>query len=499
MLRLMIVDDEKNARDGLKAFVPWQSLGVLVAGEAEDGAAALEMLREVKPDLVLCDVRMPRMNGIDFAQKAKEVLPDCSIIFLSGFSDQEYLRSALRLGATDYIEKPLNIPELERAVRRVVTRLHEEAKTRAEHQANVLRALLGPEARLNRDSAGEGIASFLAGTRYRAWQLDAGAPAAGQPLEDWRERLAALPFTLLYAQGIEGRLTLLTRDLSPAEEARLEGVLLGERQGAGQGECALALSAEGQAWELPGLVSQAAEALDRRYLLGGTCPIRFELLNDLVFDQPPARLAGQLRALLGAGDTGGAVSFLNLVEEQLGGAHRTSDETARAVISALSAEVFSYLNSLSPGRRAREARLRDLLAGANAGSLQSALAGLVRQLRPEGGDQAPAPQIEGRILDIERYIQQNYHRDITLGELADAAGLSLNYLCSSYKQAFGMTIVQSILKKRMEEACALLEDSRLPVAEVARRAGFEDANYFSRAFRKLLGMSPSAYRMSIRP
>ncbi len=132
MVRLMIVEDEENTRRGLRQFVPWGELGVSEICEAEDGLEALKVFAEENPDLILSDVRMPRMNGLEFARRIHECAPDCKIIFLSGFSDKEYLKAAIKLGAVDYIEKPLVMSELKAVVRRAVEEIDRLRRRREE-------------------------------------------------------------------------------------------------------------------------------------------------------------------------------------------------------------------------------------------------------------------------------------------------------------------------------------------------------------------------------
>lgn len=119
MLKVIVVDDEVMTRRGLIDFVPWEEHGFEVYGEAADGEEALDLARRVHPDLAICDIRMPKMDGITFAQHLKEIVPECRLIFLSGYSDKEYLKSAIKLNAVDYLEKPVNMQELNALLLRV--------------------------------------------------------------------------------------------------------------------------------------------------------------------------------------------------------------------------------------------------------------------------------------------------------------------------------------------------------------------------------------------
>jgi len=117
MSKLLLVDDESVTRRGLLRSVPWAALGVSEIREARDGVEALRLTRQFRPDIVVTDVRMPRLNGIDLAIEIRKQLPAVKLIFISGYSDKEYLRSAIRLGAVDYVEKPINLEEFTQAIR----------------------------------------------------------------------------------------------------------------------------------------------------------------------------------------------------------------------------------------------------------------------------------------------------------------------------------------------------------------------------------------------
>ena len=121
MVKLLIADDESFTRQGILETMPWEALNISEIWEAYDGQNALEILKEFEPDILLTDVRMPRLNGIELSFKIKELYPNCSIIFMSGFSDKEYLKSAIHLKAISYVEKPIDLEELENSIKSAVT------------------------------------------------------------------------------------------------------------------------------------------------------------------------------------------------------------------------------------------------------------------------------------------------------------------------------------------------------------------------------------------
>ena len=109
---VVIIDDEPWTREVVKHLGQWKELGLSIVGEASDGDLGLEMVRELRPDIILTDVRMPYLNGIDLVRTLRAEGNKAQVIFFSGYDDSSYIRSALRLGASDYLLKPIKPNEL---------------------------------------------------------------------------------------------------------------------------------------------------------------------------------------------------------------------------------------------------------------------------------------------------------------------------------------------------------------------------------------------------
>ena len=105
-MKLLIVDDEELTRTGVISSIDWKALGIEVVLQADDGMNGLEMAKKYHPEIILCDVRMPRMTGIAMLEKLENILPDSMPSFMSGQSDKEQLKAAIKLKAGSYIEEP---------------------------------------------------------------------------------------------------------------------------------------------------------------------------------------------------------------------------------------------------------------------------------------------------------------------------------------------------------------------------------------------------------
>lgn len=126
MTRVLIVDDEKYVRMGIKSETDWSLIGCEVVGEAANGIEGLEAAETLRPDLVISDIRMPKMDGIEMAEKIIERCPGTKVIFLTAYNEFEYARQAIRIGVSDYLLKPFQDGELEGSIQRLL-HLHPNA------------------------------------------------------------------------------------------------------------------------------------------------------------------------------------------------------------------------------------------------------------------------------------------------------------------------------------------------------------------------------------
>jgi len=128
-MKLLIVDDEFLTRQGLANEIPVVELGISAIELADDGDSGYQLAIEFCPDIILADVRMPTLNGIDMAIKIQQILPNCKFIFMSGFSDIEYLKSAIDLHALKYVEKPIAMEEVVFALHQGMQMIKKEIQT----------------------------------------------------------------------------------------------------------------------------------------------------------------------------------------------------------------------------------------------------------------------------------------------------------------------------------------------------------------------------------
>lgn len=127
-LTVLIADDETMPRITLRDHLPWENLQVEKVVLASDGLEALAQAKKCHPDIIISDMKMPHLNGLELAAAVRDFLPACQFIFLSGYTDKEYLKGAIKLKAASYVEKPIDLDEIANAIREVVTELQQSFK-----------------------------------------------------------------------------------------------------------------------------------------------------------------------------------------------------------------------------------------------------------------------------------------------------------------------------------------------------------------------------------
>ena len=125
-LKMMIVDDEPLMRQGLKVFFDWEKYSITEVIEAENSKCAIEISKSKKPDIVISDIRMPEIDGLELIAKLKIIIPDTVFIIISGYSDFEYAKQAISLGVLHYLVKPIHSAELHDVMIKCISKIEEQ-------------------------------------------------------------------------------------------------------------------------------------------------------------------------------------------------------------------------------------------------------------------------------------------------------------------------------------------------------------------------------------
>jgi two-component system response regulator YesN len=516
---VIIADDEPRIRKALVEIIDWESLGFEVCATAHDGQDALEKIEQNGCDLLVTDIRMPRLSGLDLIRRLREDARPLKIIILSGYEDKEYLRSAIQFSVESYLLKPINPDELysilgntaesldrELSERRFVSRGIQSLKdnTFSRFLRNEIRA---SEFRNKLDSLG--LSRFMTWSDYgcgilRFYQREETAELFRPLHTDETEERELLPFTgrrlpeggsSLVFRDTEGHVVLFYSSSFPLEEFFRSYAREVERRF----DTAVILVSGGMAErpeELVGAYEKARQMQHYALIHRGS---RLYLPSDteeyLGRERPAAAVDfQQITRFLRENDPDGLKALVTECMETEEG--RSLPELRQTVVDFMFGIVSSIREQeqdLDGILEALEISLETISAcGSSAELLNSTLelcdrafAFLERTLYSDYSQ---------LVREIVGYIHSHYGEGISLKYLAREMGLTSSYMGQIFRKDTGVGFSEFVNRYRIEQSCLLLKDTNLKISEIARQTGFQDVHYFLKIFKKYRDQSPSEFR-----
>lgn len=524
--RIVLIDDEKNIVEGLKVLIDWEALDCEIAGSAHDGRAGIELIRSLEPDIVISDIRMPQMTGLDMIRAVSE-FSEARFIILSGYSDFEYAKTGISLGVTDYVLKPVDEDELIAAVRRACAEIghrRQELRDRQNLEEECARAVACARDYLLRDFASgyfetdeealralDGIDLPFGDGWHTALYFQLSENAAVPDAEALRGELAALlEQTLQVACGVfrcaphacAAVLTTPARLDPHALSAAANSVryALCKRFGSpvtvGIGEPC------GQICRIPQSCQQAQHALMYQIVRGENSVNAFsETLESAHFvTLVPQELWKNYKNSLSKLDSAAIGRAIDAIFDEiiqmrampLMGIQINSLNIVLTCISSLS-ELSASFSGVTPSGIAEIRGIYSIRSIETIQSLvKSVVAGLV------AGSRAADSQM-GLIPRVQAYLKENLCGEISLVSAAQEFHLSPVYLCQLFKKETGQLFTDYITGLKMDKAKELLAGRGMMVYEAAQELGYKDTKYFSRLFEKRTGMKPADFRKQEQP
>ncbi|MFC4810836.1 response regulator [Paenibacillus sp. GCM10023250] len=540
--KVLLVDDEPPITRNLEKVIPWSMLGLEIAGTAKNGVEALELLTANPADLVLCDIRMPVMDGLELVRQIRERGLPCDVIMLSGYQDFAYTRSAIQYGVKDYILKPIPYDELTGVIARVMAERRKRMQREQEEQRKLERIIdLANEKLLYdvlmdyTDSTPDnwllaGQEQLLGEPKYTLIVLD--IDVCSEDVRDWRDwpdkerkrwnfavcsilrdalRRGELPHSVIQMRDGEWCVLVLGgaddppgRGGADAERDQLCGkrvigwaelLLKSVRQHAKLGLHA------GVYYKIAAMneLSAAYAAVRRGMQLaaddaaiafyGGEQPAACELGRTLW------EIAERLIAAMKRGDAAGVDAEQRRIAERLQGAGGVPEGRLKAWLHFLALHLMRELKEAGLLLREQEEALwrkmdrrfgvKDLLAA-------------IRQASSEGAARSTDKRKHSELLmaQAKHYIDRHLFRDLSVEEAATHVGLSTSHFSLLFKGAYGETFIEYVTRQRMETAKALLQDTPKTVAQIAKEVGYSERRYFTKVFMKYTGQNPTEFRIA---
>lgn len=523
MIKLMIVDDEAIFREYMRTSFDFENYGFTICCEAKNGREALEMMAKHEPDVVLTDINMPHLDGLSLSEKLLEQNPDLGIVLISGHSEFDYAKRAVKIGVSDYILKPFEKEELMLTLLKLKDHLYQTVESDKLSEKNPLKASLmsallnleiTPDDDLMNRLKSEGLGKVSDRYIVAALAID-NIDVRWHDLEEkmlWRFAVMNIldEHMALHAHhhsfyDFEGNIISLLevpRDVTDYDDSYLGhlktliNTYLGFTVTLGIGTVH-----EG----IPGIrtsYQEAISALGRKFMLGTNRAIHYEAHpsgnQDISFYT--AVTHRQLLVHLGKMDKAGCGQLLSEIFAQI---------HARGLQEDYSSIIYMSMMSILLSHIAQSGKSVDDVLGPDF-SLETYL-----------NKRATCKEWEARILALYEgvidhqknhkpsrsatvaakamaYIQAHYHLSgLTVKDIASDQYINQTYLRSMFKAEVGTTVSDYITTLRLENAKALLGERKYRLADIAERVGYADASYFSKSFKKYYGLSPSQYEKSL--
>jgi two-component system response regulator YesN len=511
-MSILVADDEHLVRKGIRHLLADQPDYRIVA-DAANGQEALQKARELKPNIVILDVKMPVMDGLETLKELNQLSPGSKTIILSGHNDFTFAQQALKFGANDYLLKPTNLQELMAALERAKTHILEDKDTQntlsngmsaitEQFYVSLLRNELPAteiseklrSLKVEEKSASVLLISF--DDRYRL-KSEKSEQEYRRLCLDMKQRIKALldkelqrPIPVLHLDYLECVVVYFS---SQKPEARsLAKMILAKVKGEYPFTVAV-----GSKRSLP-LINEsyrdAREKIKNRLLIGGKRVIS-ETAGTTTEQTPyPEEIEKLITKAIRFGDCEQVQAAVKSMFETVAG-HLSSPEAWTHLSYHLLELAYSVLTDLEVFSNERISLFEKSGEIPNLTSAEDIryfvtrnltdIAALIRSMNT-----GPSIAIRKAIS----YINDNYADRIALQDVAQYTCLSPNYLSQLFKQETGRSFLEYLTHCRVEAAKKLLVQSNLTISEIAFKLGYDMPSYFSEVFKKSEDLTPSQYR-----
>lgn len=532
MLKMFIVDDEDMEREGIRNLHAWEQSGVTIIGEAWNGLSALEALANVEPDVVITDVRMPGMSGLEFAAKLKQRYPAVKFIFISGYEDFDAARNAVDVNAVAYLMKPINrvvlIRTIEKTIGKIVEEKHrEEEGHRLKHQVEaslpVLREqflrdmLLGIERvegeRTIQQAKQYGLSLPHGQTAVMVVKRESSGLDDDEKLERQHSlsinvyqelsRLIHEATQLPPVMTRESEFTIVIpcsdavspEDMEEHLEQTAESWLAHlERMTGVRVTIGIAMADDGVT-RIHHMYRRARMAVNRKFYLGSQHVIWYE--DDEGTPGEPVLLVQRMKVELAEAIwTADADKIEHMITTCLQGRQMKREQAwfvaADLMNTALQAvaERKDLLRTIleqggAPWDKMLQPETIDELSEWVVSYIQG-IAGLAKACRGKKNEQV--------VQTIKQCVLEEYMTDLTVEYLAGKVYLAPGYVRKLFKNETGATLKDYIVQTRMNKACELLRRPDYKVNEVAHAVGYENVSYFCAVFKNFYGTTPGEFK-----
>lgn len=502
MYRVFIVDDEPFIIDGLYDVVDWAAFGLEITGSAENGLEALEALRDTPADIVITDISMPEMTGLELIRELRGLKPGLKFIVLSGFNEFDYIKEGLRLGIENYLLKPINFDELQETLAGTVEKLNAEDADRLfrAHDNRILRDNI-----LSRWLSGR-IAPAELAERAALLQLKLDKPYLLTAVVRTGELIAEVSHAAeRMAEQIPGLIPFLDPDgdlvililLDKPEEGKIKALetFSGLRERVVSGKIRISL---GTVEELDSgaqrSYSNAKKAQEYFLVLDPPDLMDYEQLGTGSQAEEPD-MAGEWQEYARLIASRNKEALLDKIEETFKRAQRLEGVTP-AIIQSMAVELMIRLKmELKEIKQADQPELyREGFERVLKADTMEELAALVKEAAEVTVDALLRDVKSPVIAQVLSYVHEHYNEALSLKALSQQYNIHPVYLGHLFSKETNESFTEYINKYRIDKAKEMLKETNLKVHEIAAKVGYYESGYFYKQFKKYVGISPTDYK-----
>lgn len=539
MLKVIIADDEQLVTEVLQAAIPWNELGLEVAGIASDGMEAFELCVEIKPDILITDIRMPKMDGLELALKLEENNIDTKIVFISGHQDFNYVKTALDLNAEGYILKPIKMDEVKMVMQKVIRSINI-----ARNKEQIIQQL---KTQLHSDmeiTCSRFLYSLLEGyytnekeiwDKFSYFRLpfntsdcfmvsviamddcsNLGELAGEQDKHLLSFAILDIMNEAVKKSGIgiclskhDKEFIVIFRQSNHSNEIYMDTLkdissaisnVLNISVSIGIGYPVANVS------QLNISYKKALDALQYKYYTGCSSIID---INDVESareaDEEALLNSGfniykfeeQLMSHMRVGDDRNASAIINEIYDNLNLTYKYSHKYIQSIsiqlVSMASRTIFEMGGNIADIFSNFSDIIINITSMQNIFQLKNYMLEIFQTIARHFQEKNNRKS-KNVVSIIRSYIQNNYAESIGVSEIADEVGLTPNYVSQIFKQEAGETITEFLTKTRMEKAIEYMISTDLKIMDISEMVGYENQHYFSAVFKKYTGISPQRYR-----
>jgi len=517
--KVFFVEDEIITREGIRDNVDWESNGFELCGEAADGEMALPLLRTAQPDVLITDIKMPFMDGLQLSKIVRERMPWVKIIILSGHDEFEYAQQAIKLGVTDYLLKPITVQNFQTALQKLTVQLdrekeeHEKLKKLQEQveenratlrERLLFKLIVGAVSPTDAVETGQMLGLDLISRHYLVaiLKIELSDVTEQYAHEEYQQVQSAVMGMIEKNPDVFsvkrdwGDLILIMKGDTPEYLEEERDLLFEEiQQTIADTRYKLTVGVGSTKEEMADVCQSFAEALAHIQNLTG----EDNGLNH-AFDQAELLKVDKsaIENYLRSGMKDDFDTFFNEYIRPLGEAALKSNLIKNYVFVDVVLAIAKLVNDLG-------GEVEKVIPELNSMEIIMSNIRTIEQLREQVykiistaldyRDSIPKGQYKELIHQAREFIEQHYaDPDLSLNTVATQANLSASHFSVVFSQETGHTFKECLTEIRINKAKELLRMTGLRSADIAYQVGYNDPHYFSSVFKKHTGLSPSEFR-----